>query len=104
MSLYCGSVWRRESDSQRSTEDDAYFRNHPITSVLDIIAHEYGWTHKYVLNECSRKEVFALVDAIGARYSRQHDDYERAKEGGKGKPVERMSNQEMQDAGFKVNE
>jgi hypothetical protein len=39
--------------------------------VLDLFGHEFGYTHRYVLDEMTGAEVYALLDAIAARYEGQ---------------------------------
>jgi len=42
-----------------------------MTAVVDLFAAEFGWTKGYTLDELSGAEVFALTEAIAARYELQ---------------------------------
>ena len=74
--------------------------------MIDIIAKEYGWTAEYILDECTKRQVFAMVDAINARYTRQNEEFERKTSSKSGDSsfhdTAKMSDADFERAGVKM--
>jgi hypothetical protein len=73
---------RKRSDKSKSTvttEFDVWNAENPITSIIDTLGHEYGWTVEQIL-DMPKDQVFACLDAIGNRYGREAAAYEKDKD------------------------
>jgi hypothetical protein len=44
-----------------------------MSTVLDLVASEYGWTPAYVLDHLTFPQLESLISAISRRYQRQAD-------------------------------
>jgi len=44
-----------------------------VATICDLFGSEYGWTPDYVLNQLTRRQVDALLQATSRRYQRQSD-------------------------------
>ena len=48
---------------------------------MDLLAHEYGWTHQVILEEMTRAQVEVYLAAISRRYKRESDAMKDATKG-----------------------
>src|SRR5438094_7288140 len=54
---------------------------HGVSTVVDLLAHEYGWTHQVILEEMTRAQVEVYLAAISRRYKRESDAMKDATKG-----------------------
>jgi len=47
--------------------------------MVDALASEYGWTHQYIFESLTRSQIELYLHAIGERYKRQSDSFDKHK-------------------------
>ena len=75
------SAWHLLAEPPEYTAVCDCLAAHGVSTVSDLLAHEYGWTHEYILEGLTRAQVEVYLAAISRRYKRESDAMHAATEG-----------------------